>query len=68
MPYPIADPKVIERARQVLALDPLFLDTETTGTGQNDVIIEVGIVDREGNTLYDKLLTLADLSRPTPVQ
>ncbi len=26
MPYPIADPKVIERARQVLALDPLFLN------------------------------------------
>ena len=63
MPYPVADPKVIERARQVLALDPLFLDTETTGTGQNDVIIEVGIVDREGNTIYDKLV---NPGRPIP--
>ena len=56
MTYPVANPKVIQRARQVLALNPLFLDTETTGTGPEDVIIEVGIVDAEGGTLYDKLV------------
>jgi len=56
MAYPVANPKVIQRARQVLALNPVFLDTETTGTGPADVIIEVGIVDLDGNTLYDKLV------------
>ncbi len=56
MAYPVANPKVIQRARQVLALNPLFLDTETTGTGPGDVIIEVGIVDAEGRALYDKLV------------
>jgi len=63
MAYPIANPKVIQRARQVLALNPLFLDTETTGTCSSDVIIEVGIVDLEGNALYDKLV---NPGRPIP--
>ena len=65
MPYPVANPKVIERAGQVLALDPLFLDTETTGTGPSDVIIEVGIVDRDGRALYDKLV---NPGRPIPLE
>ena len=56
MPYPVAHPKVLERARQLVALNPIFLDTETTGTGPADVIIEVGIVDAEGRALYDKLV------------
>jgi DNA polymerase-3 subunit epsilon len=63
MTYPVANPKVIQRARQVLALNPVFLDTETTGTGPTDVIIEVGIVDVEGNALYDKLV---NPGRPIP--
>ncbi len=56
MPYPIAHPKVIQNARQILALDPVFLDTETTGTGPTDVVIEVGIVDLSGNVLFDSLI------------
>jgi DNA polymerase-3 subunit epsilon len=56
MKLPAAHPKVIERARQVLALDPIFLDTETTGTGPQDLIIEVGIVDLQGEVLYDGLV------------
>jgi len=56
MPYPVAHPKVIDTARQILALDPIFLDTETTGTGPEDVVIEVGIVDLSGNVLYDSLI------------
>jgi len=28
--YPVANPKVIQRAREILALNPIFLDTETT--------------------------------------
>lgn len=56
MRYPIAHPKVIENARQVLALNPIFLDTETTGTGPDDVVIEVGIVNLDGIVLYDSLV------------
>lgn len=56
MPYPVAHPKVIDTARKILALDPIFLDTETTGTGPEDVVIEVGIVDLSGNVLYDSLI------------
>lgn len=56
MRYPTANPKVIENAKQILELEPIFLDTETTGTGPNDVVIEVGIVDVGGNVLYDSLI------------
>lgn len=56
MPYPVAHPKVIRNACQILALDPIFLDTETTGVGPADVIIEVGIVDLQGNILFDSLI------------
>ena len=47
MPYPIAHPTVIQRAQAVLELQPIYLDTETTGTGQTDRIIQVGIVDSQ---------------------
>jgi DNA polymerase-3 subunit epsilon len=54
--YPIAHPKVIQRAREFLAFDPLFLDTETTGISPQDVVIEVGVVDLAGETVYETLI------------
>jgi len=54
--YPLANPKVIQRARQILAYDPIFLDTETTGFSPQDVVIEVGVVDLSGATLYETLI------------
>lgn len=56
MPYPIAHPMVIQRAQAVLELQPIYLDTETTGTGQIDRIIQVGIVNTEGETLFQSLV------------
>lgn len=56
MSFPVAHQKVIQSAKSVLDLNPIFLDTETTGTGHDDVIIEVGIVDMEGKVLYDRLV------------
>ena len=56
MPYPIAHSMVIQRAKAVLELKPIFLDTETTGTGQTDRIIQVGIVDTHGETLFQSLV------------
>jgi DNA polymerase-3 subunit epsilon len=56
MAYPIAHPSVMQHAKQVLDLNPVFLDTETTGIGLSDVVIEVAIVDANGETLYDNLI------------
>ena len=56
MPYPIAHPNVLQRAKAVLELQPIFLDTETTGTGQTDRIIQIGIVDTQGETLFQSLV------------
>lgn len=54
--YPLANPKVIQRARQILAYEPIFIDTETTGFSPQDVVIEVGVVDLHGATLYETLI------------
>ena len=54
--FPVAHPKVIQRARQIVAYNPIFLDTETTGFSPTDVVIEVGVVDLNGNTLYQSLV------------
>lgn len=33
----------------------IILDTETTGLGKNDEVIELGIIDLDGKTLYSNL-------------
>jgi hypothetical protein len=54
--YPLANPNIIQTARQALSKNPVFLDAETTGLSQTDVVIEVGVVDLEGQTLYESLV------------
>ena len=63
MAYPIAHPKVMERAGEVLRLNPVFLDTETTGIGLGDVVIEVAVVDTNGEMLFNSLI---NPERPIP--
>lgn len=46
----------MQRARQILLLDPIFLDTETTGLGERAEIVEVCAVDAAGNKLVDTLV------------
>ena len=46
----------IQRAREYLAVRPVFLDTETTGLNPNAEIIEICIVDHEGNLLLNTLV------------
>jgi|GEM_PF-1530092 DNA polymerase-3 subunit epsilon len=36
--------------------DFLILDTETTGLGEKDVIIQIAVIDLDGNTLIDTLV------------
>lgn len=45
-----------QRAREILESNPLFFDTETTGLGPTDEIVEVGIVDAQGKTMLDSLI------------
>ncbi len=55
--------EVAEFARMKLQEKPVYLDTETTGLERDDEIVEIAIVDHEGNTLID---TLVRPNRPIP--
>jgi DNA polymerase III subunit epsilon len=46
----------IETARVVVNKNPVYLDTETTGLGPDDEIVEVSIVDSDGSILFDSLV------------
>ena len=41
---------------EILAMEPLFLDTETTGLDYTSEIIEIGIVDVNGITVFESLV------------
>jgi DNA polymerase-3 subunit epsilon len=53
----------IQRAQEYLAARPVYLDTETTGLGNFDVIVEVCVLDYDGKTLVN---TLVKPNRPIP--
>lgn len=48
----------IDWARAVTSKPDSFIimDTETTGTGNNDVVIQIGAIDLKGNVLIDTLI------------
>ncbi len=48
--------EVIQIARQKVGLSPLYLDTETTGSGPNDEVIEIGIIDDNGEVVFESLV------------
>jgi DNA polymerase III subunit epsilon len=48
--------QAIQTARQVLLAGPVFLDTETTGLGITDEIVEIAIVDAQGIVLVDSFV------------
>ena len=48
--------KAIELARQKIALKPVYLDTETTGFGNMDVVVEVAVIDWDGSLLFESLV------------
>ena len=48
--------EAIRLAQTKLALHPVYLDTETTGTGPTDEVIEIGIVDEDGKVLFESLV------------
>lgn len=48
--------EAIHIAQTILNSHPVYLDTETTGTGPTDEVIEVGIVDDDGTVLFESLV------------
>ncbi len=46
----------IQEARRLLAGNPVYLDTETTGMHFNSEVIEIGIIDDLGEVLFDQLV------------
>lgn len=48
--------KSILEAREKLNLEPVFLDTETTGVERRDEIVDICVVDCDGTILIDTLI------------
>jgi DNA polymerase III epsilon subunit-like protein len=57
--------RAAEYARQLIAQEPVFLDTETTGLGKDSDIVEFSLIDKDGNLLFDSLVRP---SRPIPME
>ena len=55
--------QAILTAREKLALNPLYLDTETTGRDQDSEIIEICIIDDSGQAVFQSFIRP---SRPIP--
>ncbi len=47
---------IIQKAREILSKEPVFLDTETTGLGPFDEIIEIALVNHKGNIIFQSLV------------
>ena len=48
--------EAIREAQALLLTRPLYLDTETTGTGPNAEVIEIGILDDDERELFSSLV------------
>jgi DNA polymerase-3 subunit epsilon len=60
---PAVRQRAIETARQVLAANPLYLDTETTGLRSSDEIVEISVIDDAGAAIFEALVKP---SKPIP--
>lgn len=47
--------KAVRMAQEILATQPVYVDTETTGLGRDAEIVELAIVDNAGNVVMDQL-------------
>lgn len=55
-PFPEDRAKAIFRAQELLSLNPLILDTETTGLDGDSEIVEIAIIDAAGETVTNTLV------------
>lgn len=47
--------KAIQAAGNLLEQKPIYIDTETTGLGKEDEIIEIAIIEHDGTVLFNSL-------------
>jgi len=54
---PAVNPRelAIRRAREIIDAKPIYIDTETTGLGKDAEIIELAVVDDDGQVLLNQL-------------
>ena len=57
--------QVIRLAKQLVNGNALILDTETTGLGEKDEIVEISIIDMRGNVFIDTLIKPTILIPPS---
>jgi DNA polymerase-3 subunit epsilon len=48
--------KAITWSKRILEYNPLFLDTETTGLGETDEVVEIAVLDTDGVVLFQSLI------------
>ena len=48
--------EAVQQAKKWVESEPVYIDTETTGTGPHAEIIEIAIVDHLGQVLFDSLV------------
>lgn len=48
--------QAIQLARQIIEKNPVFLDTETTGLEKQDEVVEISVMDSNGQALFDSLI------------
>lgn len=52
----ISQQQVVEYARRKFMEDPVYLDTETTGLERSDEVVEIAVIDKNGNILINTLI------------
>lgn len=57
--------QMIRLAKQLVNVNALVLDTETTGLGERDEIVEISIIDMRGNVFIDTLIKPTILIPPS---
>ncbi len=48
--------QAVRIARNMLTLDPIYIDTETTGFEISDMLVEIAILDTDGGVLFESLV------------
>jgi DNA polymerase-3 subunit epsilon len=55
--------QAIRIARSMLEMEPVYIDTETTGFEETDTLVEIAVLDTDGSLLYESLVKP---SKPIP--
>lgn len=57
--------QVVRIAKDILDMNPIFVDTETTGFDPTDVVVEIAVLDSHGEVMFESLVKP---NRPIPAQ